>query len=133
MQTIQQIVDAVVVVVKPEPVEEVEEATKEIEGMTDAEGVEPVTEEAVLVSTDETPAAEVEAEELSLDEIFTLKPEILVAGATVEEDESASSPAAAAKKKKKKKYVEVTYDPDRDVTTARKVHKRDDGTIVWEE
>jgi N utilization substance protein A len=133
MQTIQVTVDAVVVMVIPEPVEEVEAATIETEGMPVAEGAELTTEEAKPISAEETPAAEAETEELSLDELFTLKPEVLVAGATIEEDESASSTGAAAKKKKKKKYVEVTYDPDRDITTARKVHKRDDGTIVWEE
>ena len=79
------------------------------------------------------PAGEAETEEVSLDELFALKPEILVAGATGEEEEEGSTPASKDKKKKKKKYVEVVYDPDRDITTARKMHKREDGTIEWEE
>ena len=133
LQTIQETVDAVKVVVKSEPVEEVEAVSAETEGIPVLEGVELTVDESTQGPTEETPAKEAEIEELSLDELFTLKPEILVAGATVEEEESASTAAASAKKKKKKKYVEVTYDPDRDVTTARKVHKRDDGTIVWEE
>jgi N utilization substance protein A len=131
MQTIQEIVDTIEVVVKPEPVELPEVVAVEDTPLT--ESVESQVAESGPISTEEAVAAEVEPEEVSLDELFALKPEILVADASVEEEESASSPTAAAKKKKKKKYVEVTYDPDRDITTARKVHKRDDGSIIWEE
>ena len=63
--------------------------------------------EAAAEATETTPAGEGETEEVSLDELFALKPEILVAGATGEEEEEGSTPASKDKKKKKKKYVEV--------------------------
>jgi N utilization substance protein A len=144
MQTIQDKVNTIPVVVKEEPVEEVaaEAPIAEAEGPAvvaeaGAElalaGEEVSPGEAAVEATEIAPAGEVEAEEVSLDELFALKPEILVAGATGEEEEEGSTPASKDKKKKKKKYVEVVYDPDRDITTARKMHKREDGTIVWEE
>jgi N utilization substance protein A len=140
MQTIQETVDAVEVFVKPEPVKELTIETPAAEVETEAVKAEAGTEvemAGVEVIPAETtvaaPEAATETEEVSLDELFTLKPEILVADVTGEEEEEGTSTAAKAKKKKKKKFVEVTYDPDRDITTARKMHKREDGTIVWEE
>ena len=79
--------------------------------VADAEGVEPVRgEEAaaeVLSHRRNYHAAEAETEEVSLDELFTLKPEILVAGATGRRRGEYLRAAAKDKKKKKKKYVEV--------------------------
>jgi N utilization substance protein A len=139
MQTIQEVVEAVPAVVKEEPVEQpVEEApvaVVEAESGTEpvAAGEEIATGEVSTETPEAAPAVEGETEEVSLEELFTLKPEILVAGATGEEEEEGSTPVSKDKKKKKKKYVEVVYDPDRDITTARKMHKREDGTIEWEE
>lgn len=94
----------------------------------------PVVEEAALETAEEkveTPAVEeVEGEpepEPTLEELFTLRPEVLDNVATDEEEDDSSGDKK--KNKKKSKHVEVTYDPDRDMTIARKKHKRggDDG------
>jgi N utilization substance protein A len=88
----------------------------------------PVVEETIEAAPGE---AEVEVEEVrepepepSLEELFTLRPEVLDNVASEEEDEESKD---KKKGKKKGKHVEVTYDPDRDVTIARKKHKRGDG------
>ncbi|MBN2257424.1 MAG: hypothetical protein JW704_06340, partial [Anaerolineaceae bacterium] len=141
MQTIQAIVDAIPVAEKSEVVEEAPSSEAEAElGEPEAAGETEITDEITpsaeieAATTEETPeAAETATEELSLDELFILKPEILAAGVTGEAEEEGASPSAKDKKKKKKKFVEVIYDPDRDITTAHKKHKRSDGTIEWEE
>lgn len=69
-------------------------------------------------------------EGVSLEEIFTLRPEVLDFGTVTEEEEEDE----AGKKKgkgKKKKFVEVEYDPDKDVMVATKKRKRSTGE--WEE
>ncbi len=94
----------------------------------------PAVEEAALETAEEkveTPAVEVvEGEpepEPTLEELFTLRPEVLDNVATDEEEDDSNGDKK--KNKKKSKHVEVTYDPDRDMTIARKKHKRggDDG------
>lgn len=78
-----------------------------------------------------------EEEELSFDEIFTLKPEVFEpVEDEVESDEEEVEPGQGLTKKKKKKkkgarFREIEYDPDKDITIARKKHKRSDGE--WEE
>ncbi len=72
----------------------------------------------------------VDEEGVSLEEIFTLRPEVLDFGTVTEEEEEDE----AGKKKgkgKKKKFVEVEYDPDKDVMLAKKKRKRSTGE--WEE
>jgi len=146
MQTIQDVVNAIPIATEPEPVEEpaiVEVPTAEVEAQAvekqpiseDTQTAEETPSEEVPATTpEETAATAGEGAEVSLDELFTLKPEILVAGAAVAEEEEGSSAASKDKKKKKKsKFVEVVYDPDRDITTARKKHKRSDGTFEWDE
>lgn len=64
-----------------------------------------------------------EEEEGTLDEIFALRPDVLV-GADEEEEEEDSD--RKKKKKKKKKYVEVEYDPDKDAMIVKKKRKRGD-------
>jgi N utilization substance protein A len=138
-----------------EPVDKVEEPEAvEAEGVTEEPEAAEVTEEV-----DETPEpeaiaeAEVEAEpegeakeveeaaeeELpeSLEEIFTIRPEMLDVETVVDEEELEEiiTPKKRSPKKKKKtqkKYVDIEYDPDADVTLYRKRHKRDDGDD-WEE
>ena len=68
-------------------------------------------------------------EETTFDELFALKPGIIEPVAEEEEEEGSDS-SKDKKKKKKKKFVELTYDPDRDVVLAKKKHKR--GGIEWD-
>lgn len=90
------------------------------------------------VEPEMAPAAEVEMaegveaekeEELptTLDELFTLKPEVFdVDMAEIDEDEEEEGEAGTGKKKKKKKkkYVEMEYDPDKDVVIVKRKRKR---------
>ncbi|GAP14090.1 NusA antitermination factor [Longilinea arvoryzae] len=73
-------------------------------------------------------------EEPSLEDLFTMRPEILsnpeVAEEEEEEVDSAGNKTGKKKSKKKRKSVEVVYDPERDLTLARKKHKR--GTDGWD-
>jgi len=76
--------------------------------------------------------AEVPEEEPSLEELFTLRPEVLETVAVADEEESDELGDKKKKGKKKSKHVEVTYDPDRDLTMVKKKHKRGGGW-EWEE
>ncbi|MDP3450923.1 MAG: hypothetical protein Q8R87_10100, partial [Anaerolineaceae bacterium] len=71
-------------------------------------------------------------EEISLEEIFTLRPEVLDTAVIADEEEGESSDPNK-KKKKKSKHVVVTYDPDRDLTMVTKKHKRGGGDWDFEE
>jgi N utilization substance protein A len=101
---------------------------------------EPVAETTIAVVTDGTVVAPVETqvqaepeEEVSFDQLFAMKSETFIpVEAVVEEDEEIDDVTKKASKKKKPKHVEVTYDPDRDMTTAVKKHKRGGGW-EWEE
>jgi N utilization substance protein A len=81
--------------------------------------------EPVAEVTVEPPVAE---PELSFDELFKLDT-LKKAEAEVEDNEDSED--KKDKKKKKTKSVVVEYDPDRDITIARKKHKR--GDAEWEE
>src|SRR3990170_1848818 len=80
------------------------------------------------------PVSPVEIEEelpTSLDELFTLKPEVFdVNLEEIEEDEEGEE-GDPKKKKKKKKYVEMEYDPDKDVVIVKRKRKR--GAAGWED
>jgi hypothetical protein len=66
----------------------------------------------------------------SLDEIFALRPEVLEYPTGDEEAESEEDEGDKKKKKgKKKKFVEVEYDPEKDVVIMKKKHKR--GGTEW--
>ncbi|MCX8025323.1 MAG: transcription termination factor NusA, partial [Thermanaerothrix sp.] len=95
--------------------------------------VEPLAE-----TTIETPIAAVEEqpeEEISFDQLFTLKSDIfskVVLDEDEEEEEEITSRSKGKKKgKKKKKPVALEYDPDRDQMVIRKKHKREDED--WDE
>ena len=105
-----------------EPVSEVEEAPS-IEVQAGAPAEEAPAPEAEV---EEQPAAA--EEETTFDQLFALKPGIIEPVAEEEEEEEGTS--KDKKKKKKKKFVELTYDPDRDVVLAKKKHKR--GGIEWD-
>jgi N utilization substance protein A len=74
------------------------------------------------------PAAEPALEEGDeLDRLFTLSPEVLGAFEEPEESEEEEEEGSdRKKKKKKKKFVEMEYDPDRDVMIVKKKRKRGD-------
>jgi len=121
-------------VLEPSPAVEVETPVVEEEAAiapeTVAEVVEPVEDKA---AEELEPELESEPEnEPSLEELFTLRPEVLDTSAIVDEEEMDES-GKAKKKGKKNKHVVVTYDPDRDMTTVRKKHKRGSDDWGWEE
>ncbi len=128
----------------PAEVEVEEPVTVEViqpEGIDAVEVIETVEEPVALepevaVPVVEEAAAEVDFVEefTSLDEIFTLKPEMLEGTKAVEEEDESGTAGqkAEAGKKKKKVHKEVEYDPDRDLTYARKKHKKgDEGEWDW--
>jgi N utilization substance protein A len=101
--------------------------TAEPEGF--AEETQPEMQEPAAIAAED-------GQELSFDEIFTLKPEVFEPAAEEEEEEESEPGQGLTKKKKKGKkkgarFREIEYDPDKDVTIARKKHKRGDGE--WEE
>lgn len=142
------LIDALEAEMKP-----VEPAIEEVPAPAEAEAVipEPTTLETVIeevatiepekvapVVEETQPEGEPEIESMeefsSLDEIFTLKPEMLEVTATPEEEEdtSGTDQKGESGKKKKKKFKEVEYDPDRDMTYVRKKHKKgDEGSWDW--
>ena len=74
-------------------------------------------------------------EEPSLEDLFTLRPEVLANPEVAEEEEEegdAAGKTGKKKSKKKRKSVEVVYDPERDMTLARKKHKRGGEGWDWE-
>jgi N utilization substance protein A len=130
-------------------VEETEVDTEaEIEAEADAE-VSETAEEEIAVESEE--AAEVEAEseteeetteepqeEMSFDEMFKISTdefdheEVDSVDDAEEDDDDEESPGKK-KKKKTKKFRELEYDPDRDITIAKKKHKRgEDDWGEWE-
>jgi N utilization substance protein A len=115
-----------------EPVAEAAVETGAVEAVaaegTPAEGVA----EAVPAEGLPTEAVQETGEEKPLEEIFSLKPEMLGPIAVAPEEETEDGDDKKKGKKKKKKVVEIVYDPDRDQTIAKKKHKRGD-TGVWEE
>jgi transcription termination/antitermination protein NusA len=80
--------------------------------------------EAVAMVVDGAIAAE-EEEETSLDKLFTLTPDALVAPEVLEDEEEDES-GDKKKKKKKKKFVEVEYNPEADFLIVTKKRKRGD-------
>jgi len=120
-----------------EPVEELalSEASLAVEAAEPA--VEPGVEPEVVEPTPLEAGASLlgdEFEEAStLDELFALRPEVLENPLMIEESESEDDESGDQKKKKgkKKKFVEIEYDPDKDVVFMKRKHKR--GGTEWEE
>ncbi len=83
-----------------------------------------------VAQTEQAPVEE--EEEISLEEIFTLRPEVLDTS-VLSEDEDMDDADKSKKKKKKSKHVVVTYDPDRDLTMVTKKHKRGENDWDFEE
>jgi transcription termination/antitermination protein NusA len=104
--------------------EAVVEAIESVEEIPAAE----VEVEAEAPSAEEEQVVEEEEEELpsTLDEIFALKPEVLdmVEPVDEEDDEEVDEKGKRKKKKRKKKFVEMEYDPEKDVVVVKKKRKR---------
>ena len=113
-ETVDELPAAEVQVLTPEELEQVVETT-------------PVEKETAVEVTEEVPEVEP-----SLEELFTLRPEVLDTASISEDEESDDSGKDKKKGKKKGKHVVVTYDPDRDMTLVQKKHKRGGGW-EWEE
>jgi N utilization substance protein A len=71
-----------------------------------------------------TEAVTDEDKPIDFNEIFTLRPETLVNQEGEEEEDEEDIDQKDKKKKKKKKFVEVVYDPDRDITLVKRKRKR---------
>jgi N utilization substance protein A len=104
--------------------------------------VEPLAEQVELIAEptmepehlEGVPALPVDEEEeekaaVTFDEIFTLKPEVFEY--VPEEEEEEEEEDGKKKKKKKKKFVEMEYDPDKDVMIVKRKRKR--GGAEWDD
>ncbi|WP_083461885.1 transcription termination factor NusA [Thermanaerothrix daxensis] len=113
------------------PVMEAVASTPEIEMSLEPE---PIT-EAPVEAAPATSEEEHEEEEISFDQLFSLKSDIftkVVLDEDEEEEEEITTRSKGKKKaKKKKKPVALEYDPDRDQVVIRKKHKREDED--WDE
>lgn len=89
-------------------------------------------EEPIKEEQEPSPVAVEPEEEPSLEELFTLRPEVLEA-TPVDEEEVEDFGKEKKKSKKKGKHVEVVYDPDRDMTLVHKKHKRGGSDWDWDE
>jgi N utilization substance protein A len=97
---------------------------------------EPVAEENVSETIEESETESIQEEELeediSFEDIFTLKPELLDP-TNVNEDEDDSEESGLNKgKKKKRKNQTIEYDPDADLVIKRKKHKRGGSGDNWD-
>ncbi len=89
--------------------------------------------EAIETGVEPVPVGETPEESVAekpLEEIFTLRPDMLQPVAVAADDEEDESDKKKGKKKKKK-VVEIVYDEDLDKAIAKKKHKR--GDEGWEE
>jgi len=102
-------------------------ALAEGEGLPEADlaaGEEPVGVESSeeTVEAEREPIDEESVEGRPLEEIFSMRPDMLTPTSIPVDDEDESD----KKKKKKKKHVKIEYDPDKDMVIATKQRKRDD-------
>jgi N utilization substance protein A len=91
--------------------------------------------ETVAAGGQEGEEVEVDAEEMpaSLDELFALRPEVLEYVEPDDDDEDEEDTGRRKKKKKKKKkFVEMEYDPEKDVVVVKRKRKRG-GLEDWDE
>ena len=104
--------------------------TSPVQEQTEASA--PVGETPVSETTGEvTPAEDTIGEDVTFDELFTLRPEVAVDAVPAEDEEDEIDPKTGKKKKKKgKKHVEIEFDPEAGRTFVKKKHKR--GGEDWE-
>lgn len=116
----------------PESIEAPDATAPEAEAVEEAPVAEPETAEEQLAEAEE----EEEEEPATLDELFALKPEVLdMVEPGPDDDEDEEITGKKKKKKKKKKFVEMEYDPEKDVVVVKKKRKRGDdwdGGDDWE-
>ena len=105
---------------QPEPVAETSEVVISTEEEVTADSEKP----EIADQIEEVPEP-IEEEILSesVEELSKLKPELL----DITDEDSTDIDDEDDKTKKRKKFVDIEYDPDRDVTIYRKKHKRDSG------
>jgi transcription termination/antitermination protein NusA len=108
-----------------EPIEPLAEPVPAVEAEPVVEKVEPEAQvtEAVEIAPAVEGEEQAEEEPGSLDELFALRPEVLEFIST-DDDEEEDESDGKKKKKKKKKFVEMEYDPDKDVMVVKKKRKR---------
>ncbi len=70
-------------------------------------------------------------EEPNFDQLFTLRPDIVVEAPAADEEEDEKGGKKKGGKKKGKKHVEIEYDPDAGRTFAKKKHKRGGDEFEW--
>lgn len=118
-----------------EPVVEVEQKSPEAIEAVLPEQADELTELEEVTSPETPEKTEPESEqELSFDEIFSLKPDVFEQELVEEEEEEdgeGGSKKSQKKKKKGEKSRALEYDPDLDMTIAKKKHKR--GEDEWED
>jgi N utilization substance protein A len=129
-----------------EGVEAAEEIAPEVETVLEAEQIleteeaeviEAAAGEAVVSEEAAVSEAELELEQEALDTVFALDTEVFDFGDVDEEsydeedEEGDDSQRPKKRKKKKKKFVEMEYDPDKDVMVVRKKRKR--GDLEWDD
>ena len=115
--------------------EEAELATEEAEeaqAIAEPEAAPEMTAQPEAEAAEEAPVEEEEAG--SLEELFSLRPEVLDIDEAIEDEEEEEEDIDRKKKKKrkKKKYVEVEYDPEKDVMVVKKKRKRG-GLDEWDD
>ena len=134
MQSIEDAIEALTSIMpadeepEPEP-EAIAEETEEPIGEEEA----PAPEAEQPSEPEAAPEEEEEEEEQpqSMEELFTIQPDMLDVDALIAEELEEKAPAATKsrggkkKKKKPRKFVDVEYDPDQDVMLYRKRHKKD--------
>jgi N utilization substance protein A len=103
--------------------------TSVAEPITDIEPSGTAQEQIEIDETDVVPQEEIIEEDISFEEIFTLKPELLDPMRVQDdvEDESDDSLSAADKKKKKRKNQTIEFDPEANLVIKHKKHKRSGG------
>ena len=98
------------------PVEEL----KPVEESAGVLGIDQVA-DTVTLDQEREPIDEESVEGRPLEEIFSLRPDMLTPTSIALDEEEETD----KKKKKKKKHVKIEYDPDMDMIVATKKHKRD--------
>jgi len=133
-KAIENITEVLAVMTFPEPEPEIVEVEETVEEDVEEEAVEveieEIAEDAEQVESEEvTETVEAEPETEKMDEIFSVKPEMISSEGT--EEEIDPEEIAKEKKKQKKKFVKYEFDPELGEVVAQKRRKRK--ADEWEE
>jgi len=107
----------------------VEVPAAEQEAVIEAVEAEAFETEDTAIEPEAVEEVQQEDEELSFEELFKLKQDIVVEPRVDEDEEEEPGLDISKKKKKKRKGVQVEYDPDRDMVVRKKKHKRGGGGL----